>query len=199
MARELEFYYDIVSPASYLAWTQMPKLAEETGAKVLYRPFFLPGLFKVAGSSSPITVPAKGKWMFSDLTRFAKRFAVPFQMNRHFPLSSIYVMRGLIAWQDKPEATALCDGFFKAMWANNENITDPEVMLRIVADAGVDSDEWKNALEDPDNKQKVFDINEDLAKRGAFGAPTFFVRNISGEEMFWGQDRLDFVREALLS
>ena len=199
MTREVEFYFDIVSPASYLAWTQIPKLVEETGAEIKYRPFFLPGLFKVAGSSSPITVPPKSKWLFQDMRRFAKRYGVKFWMNDHFPLNSLYIMRGLIAWQDKPEIKALGDGFFNAMWADNENVNDPEVMARIVSAAGVDPAEWKAALEDAGIKQKVFDINEELAKRGAFGAPTFFVQNGDKTELHWGQDRLDFVKEALLA
>ena len=88
MGGKVEFWFDIVSPASYLAWTQMPKLASETGAQILYRPFFLPGLFKTAGSSSPIAVPNKGRWMLNDLGAWARRYGVPFNMNRHFPLSS---------------------------------------------------------------------------------------------------------------
>lgn len=195
--REVEFWFDIVSPASYIAWTQMDALERETGAKVIYRPFFLPGLFKVAGSASPITVPAKSKWLFHDLKRFAKRHGVKFWMNEHFPLNSLYIMRGLIAWQDKPELKALGDGFFRAMWADNENVNDPEIMARIVSEAGVDPAEWKAALEDEGVKQKVFEINEALAKRGAFGAPTFFLKEGDKEIMHWGQDRLDFVKEAL--
>ena len=197
MSREVEFCFDIVSPASYLAWTQMPKLVEETGAKIKYRPFFLPGLFKVAGSSSPITVPSKSKWLFHDMRRFAKRYGVKFWMNEHFPLNSLYIMRGLIAWQDKPEIRALGDGFFRAMWADNENVNDPAIMARIVSEAGVDPKEWQAALEDETVKQKVFTINDELAKRGAFGAPTFFLMEGDKEVMHWGQDRLDFIKEAL--
>ena len=197
MSREIEFCFDIVSPASYLAWTQMPKLEADTGATIKYRPFFLPGLFKVAGSTSPITVPSKGKWLFHDLRRFAKRYGVKFWMNEHFPLNSLYIMRGLIAWQDKPEIRALGDGFFRAMWADNENVNDPAIMARIVSEAGVDPKEWQAALEDETVKQKVFTINDELAKRGAFGAPTFFLMEGDKEVMHWGQDRLDFVKEAL--
>jgi len=198
MTREVEFYFDIVSPASYLAWTQLPKLADETGSKIVYRPFFLPGLFKLAGSSSPITVPAKGRWLMGDLARYAKHFGVPFRMNDQFPLNSLYVMRGLIAWQDKPEIVSLGDGFYKAMWVDNENINDPEVMARIVKDSGIDPKQWQAALGDGAIKRRVFEINEALEKRGAFGAPTFFVKKADGsDEMFWGQDRLDFVRQAL--
>ena len=198
MSREIEFCFDIVSPASYLAWTQMPKLEADTGATIKYRPFFLPGLFKVAGSTSPITVPSKGKWLFHDLRRYAKRYGVKFWMNEHFPLNSLYIMRGLIAWQDKPEIRALGDGFFRAMWADNENVNDPAIMARIVSEAGVDPKEWQAALEDETVKQKVFTINDELAKRGAFGAPTFFLMEGDREVMHWGQDRLDFIKEALL-
>lgn len=199
MGKTVEFWFDIVSPASYLAWTQMPELETETGAEIQYCPFFLPGLFKAAGSASPITVPAKGKWLFHDLRRFAKRYDVPFWMNDHFPLNSLYIMRGLIAWKDKPELKALGDRFFNAMWADNKNVNDPNVMAEIVTAAGVDPNEWQAALEDPSVKQQVFDINETLAKRGAFGAPTFFVERNGKEEMHWGQDRLDFVKDALLA
>ena len=195
MKNQVEFYFDIVSPASYLAWTQMPKLAEDTGADIIYRPFFLPGLFKIAGSTSPITVPAKGKWIFDDLNRWAKIYDVPFKLNSKFPLSSVYAMRGLIAFQDASQFKALGDGFYRAMWADNEDINDPQIVRRIVGEAGIDPELYTAALADPANKQAVFDVTEELAKRGAFGAPTFFV----DDQMFWGQDRLDFVREALMS
>lgn len=193
MSRKVEFFYDIVSPASYLAFTQMPQLAKDTGADIVYRPFFLPGLFKAAGSTSPITVPAKGKWLFDDLKRHAAKFGVPFVMNKHFPPNSLYVMRGLVAWQDKPEIVALTDGFYRAMWVRDEDINDATVVRRVVEAASVDPEEWQAAINDPDIKQKIFDITDEAKNRGMFGAPTFFV----GEEMHWGQDRLEFVKEAL--
>lgn len=194
MAAKVEFFFDIVSPASYLAWTQMPKLAEQTGAKIIYRPFFLPGLFKTVGSTSPITVPAKGKWMFDDLNLWAKKYGVPFNMNDRFPLSSLYAMRGLIAYQDTPHIRKLGDGFYDAMWVNNEDIDDPDIVSHIVASAGVETAKYQEKIIEAAVKQRVFDVTEELAKRGGFGAPTFFV----GDQMFWGQDRLDFVRDALI-
>lgn len=195
MTRKLEFFFDIVSPASYLAWTQMPKLLEETGAEVIYRPFYLPGIFKEAGSTSPIIVPAKGKWLFADLNRFARRYGVPFVMNDRFPVNSIHVMRGLIAWQEEAELTTLADGFYQAMWVDNEDINDPIVVERRVSEAGVSPEAWQVKISDPAIKQKVYDITAEAVSRGVFGAPTFFVN----DEMHWGQDRLDFVKTALLA
>lgn len=195
MTIQIEFFFDIVSPASYLAWTQISKLQKETGATIIYRPFFLPGLFKAAGSSSPIQVPAKGKWLFEDLTLWAKHYGIPFVMNDKFPNSSLYAMRGLIAYQDTTYIRALGDGFYKAMWVDNEDINDPAIVQKIVTEAGIEPMDYQAAMSTAQNKQRVFDITEEANNRGAFGAPTFFV----GDKMFWGQDRLHFVKDALNS
>jgi len=191
--KSVEFYFDIVSPASYLAWTQIPRLVEETGAEIIYRPFFLPGVFERAGSSSPITVPFKAKWIFDDFSRFAKRYDIPFVMNEKFPLSSVYAMRGLNNYRDHEALVKLADGFYQAMWADNEDINDPEIVMRIVTQAGIDPGEYQMAMNDAANKQALMDVTHAAVKRGVFGAPTFFV----GDEMHFGQDRLDFVKEGL--
>lgn len=192
---KLEFYFDIVSPASYLAWTQIPKLIEETGATVEYKPFFLPGVFEGAGSSSPITVPPKSKWLFRDLKRWAKTYDVPFAMNEHFPLSSVYAMRGLNNYVGAEEFVPLANGLFEAMWANNENVNDQAVMAKILGETGIDPAEYMAKLNDPTNKQALIAVGEEAVSRGVFGAPTFFV----GKFMHWGQDRLQFVKEDLLA
>lgn len=191
--KTFEFYFDIVSPASYLAWTQIPALVKETGAEVIYRPMFLPGVFDKAGSASPITVPSKAKWIFEDFNRFAKRYGVPFTMNSKFPQSSVYAMRGLNNYREHPALRKLGDGFYQAMWVENENINDPAIVQRIVEKAGLDADDYMAAMNNPANKQALINVTEQAVERGLFGAPTFFV----GEEMHFGQDRLDFVREAL--
>jgi len=191
--KSVEFFFDIVSPASYLAWTQLPKLERDTGAKIIYRPMFLPGIFEMAGNDTPITVPAKAKWIFEDFKRFAKRYDVPFTMNDNFPLSSVYAMRGLNNFREHERFTKLVDEFYQAMWVNNEDINDPEIVIRIVNDAGINPSEYQAAMNDPENKQALMDITKEAVDRGIFGAPTFFV----GDEMHFGQDRLDFVAEAL--
>ena len=195
MTKTVEFYFDIVSPASYLAWTQIPDLLSETGAEIVYRPFFLPGVFEGAGSSSPITVPAKGKWLFHDLTRWAKTYNVPFKMNENFPLSSVYAMRGLNNYIGTEHFIPLGDAMFQAMWAENKNINDQMVMGTILEKAGIRANEYMEKLNDPANKQALVAVGEEAVSRGVFGAPTFFV----GKFMHWGQDRLQFVKEDLLS
>ncbi|MFZ1814811.1 MAG: 2-hydroxychromene-2-carboxylate isomerase [Rhizobiaceae bacterium] len=192
--KQVEFFFDVISPASYLAWTQLPGLVRDTGAAIVFRPMFLPGLFKEAGSSSPITVPNKSKWLFHDLRRFAKRYGVKFWMNEHFPFNSVYVMRGLEAYRQSPRFMALADGFMQAMWAENRNLSDDATIAEIVRSAGIDLDEYQARIADPAIKKALMDTATEAAARGAFGAPTFFI----GKEMHWGQDRLEFVREALM-
>ncbi|MEM9279490.1 MAG: 2-hydroxychromene-2-carboxylate isomerase [Pseudomonadota bacterium] len=191
--KTVEFFFDIVSPASYLAWTQLPKIAGETGAEIVYRPFFLPGVFEKAGSSSPITSPNKGKWAFEDFNRYARKYGVPLVMNSRFPLSSVYAMRGLNNYRDSDAVKALGDGFYQAMWVENKDINDPAIVQSICESAGVNPAEYQERLNDPGNKQSLMDVTDEAVSRGVFGAPTFFI----GEIMHWGQDRLEFVREEL--
>ncbi|MGI9351562.1 MAG: 2-hydroxychromene-2-carboxylate isomerase [Rhizobiaceae bacterium] len=195
MGKTVEFFFDIVSPASYLAWVQIPKLVEETSAEVIYRPVFLPGVFDKAGSSSPITVAAKGNWMFGDLQRHARKYGVEFNMNSRFPLSSVYAMRGLNNYREKSEILKLANGFFDAMWVHDQDINDVAVVTQVVSRAGIDPAEYQEKLSNPANKQALVDITEEAVSRGMFGVPTFFV----DQNMHWGQDRIDFVKEDLLA
>ena len=195
MSKKVEFFFDIVSPASYLAWVQIPKLVEDTGAEVIYRPVFLPGVFDKAGSSSPITVAAKGNWMFGDLKRHARKYGVEFTLNSRFPLSSVYAMRGLNNYRDTPEMVKLANGFFDAMWVRDEDINDVAVVTRIVTEAGLDPAEYQEKMMDPANKQALVDVTEEAVSRGMFGVPTFYI----GDAMHWGQDRMEFVKEDLLA
>src|SRR5690606_34706627 len=97
MSKTVEFYFDFGSPATYLAWTQLPAICAEAGARLVYRPMLLGGVFQAAGNASPISVPAKGRYMFRDLARFARRYGVPLQFNPHFPINTLALMRGAVA------------------------------------------------------------------------------------------------------
>jgi len=114
----IEFFFDYGSPASYLAYTQMPALAQRTGATVLYRPMLLGGVFKATGNQSPINIPAKGAWMMTDLPRFAKRYGVPYVRNPHFPINTLNLMRGAIAAEMEGRLIPFSDAIFRAIWAD---------------------------------------------------------------------------------
>lgn len=193
MPRTLEFLFDVGSPASYVAFKRVPDIAARTGATIEYKPFLLGGVFKATGNQSPAEIPAKGRWTSVDLARFAKRHGVPFQRNPFFPINTLHLMRGAASLQDDPRFMAYLEAVFDAMWRDPKNLGDPAEMAPVLARAGVGGNEFMALIADEKTKARLKATTEDAVARGAFGAPTFFV----GDEMFFGQDRLDWVEEAL--
>ena len=196
MNRTVEFFFDFGSPTAYLAWTQLPRLAAECGAQLVFRPMLLGGVFKATGNASPVSVPAKGRWMSDDIARWARRLGVPFTFNTHFPVNTLTLMRGAAGLQLRQPADfdRYCALVFEAMWRHCRNLGDAEVLAAVLREAGFDAAGFAALTADPEVKARLVATTDEAVARGVFGAPTCFV----GQAMFFGQDRLDFVREALL-
>ena len=195
MSKTVEFYFDLGSPATYLAYTQLPKICEQTDSQLVYVPILLGGVFKATGNASPATVPAKGRYMFIDLDRYAKRYGVPLKINPHFPINTLVLMRAVTGVQlRQPERfAAFIDCLFKALWIEGRNLNDPATVGAVLSENGFDPQEVLALSADEDVKRALKDTTEKAVQRGVFGAPSMFV----GEQLFFGQDRLDFVIEAL--
>ncbi|GLU40245.1 MULTISPECIES: 2-hydroxychromene-2-carboxylate isomerase [Pseudomonas] len=195
MSKSVEFYFDFGSPTSYLAYTQLPGICAAAGAELVYRPVLLGGVFQATGNASPIAVPAKGRYTLIDMQRFARRYGVPLKMNPHFPINTLLLMRAATGVQlrqpERFEALLAC--VFKGMWVDALNLGDAAVLGPLLAEAGFDPQALLALAAEQEVKDALKANTEAAIKRGMFGAPTLFV----GEEMFFGQDRLDFVREAL--
>jgi 2-hydroxychromene-2-carboxylate isomerase len=194
MPKPIEFWFDFGSPTTYLAHTQMRQVTADTGAEVRYMPMLLGGVFKATGNQSPVMVPAKGRWMGGDLARFARRYGVPFTFNPHFPINTLTLMRGAVGLQVRqPERfMPYVEAMFRAMWVEPVNLGDAAVLAATLGAAGFDAAQFQSLVADPEVKAKLIANTDAAVARGVFGAPTCFV----GDEMFFGQDRLDFVREA---
>ncbi len=191
----VEFFFDVGSPTSYLAWTQLPRICADAGATLRQRPLLLGGVFQATGNASPVTVPAKGRYMTDDMARFARRYGVPLATNPFFPINTLTLMRIATGVQLRmPERfDAYLHGVFDAMWITPQNLNDPATAAKALAAAGFDPTEMMALANDAEVKAALRATTEEAVARGVFGAPTVFV----GTEMFFGQDRLDFVREAL--
>ncbi len=193
MSKSVEFFFDFGSPSTYLAWTQLPKIAAAAGANIIWQPMLLGGVFKATGNQSPISIPAKGRYTMQDFARFARRYGVPIAFNPHFPINTLTLMRGAAGYLGSAQFERYLSAIFEAMWVNKKNLGKPEVVAEVITRAGLDPAEFARLVSDEEVKDRLKAITEQAIQRGAFGAPTFFV----GEEMFFGQDRLDFVAEAL--
>jgi len=193
MSKQVEFFFDVGSPAAYLAWTQLPSIAAAAGAEIVWRPMLPGGVFKATGNQSPIAVPAKGAYIKLDFARFARRYGVPFSINPHFPINTLTLMRGAAGYLETPALQRYLGAVFTAIWVERRDMGDPAVVAETLRAADLDPAEFERLAGDEASKTRLKAITEEAVARGVFGAPTFFV----GDEMFFGQDRLDFVAEAL--
>ena len=195
MSKIVEFYFDLGSPATYLAYTQLPKICEQTDSQLIYVPILLGGVFKATGNASPATIPAKGRYMFIDLDRYAIRYGVPMKINQHFPINTLVLMRAVTGVQlRQPERfAAFIDCLFKALWIDGRNLNDPATVGAVLSENGFDPEEILALSADEEVKNALKETTEKAVQRGVFGAPSMFV----GDQLFFGQDRLDFVIEVL--
>jgi len=195
MAKTVEFYFDVGSPAAYLAFQRLPALCQAAGATLDYRPMLLGGVFQAAGNQSPMTVPAKGRYMLVDLERFARKHGIAFRHNPHFPINTLTLMRGATGLQlrEPQRFLAYLAAVYRAIWVDGRDMNDPAVVAAVLQEAGFDPRQLLALAADPEVKERLKAVTQEAVARGVFGAPTCFV----GGEMYWGQDRLDFVREAL--
>lgn len=195
MTKTVEFLFDLGSPYSYLAWYQLPKVAEAHGARVVYTPVLLGGIFQATGNASPAGVPAKARYLDADLQRWAQAWGVPYSPNPAFPINTLALMRGAVAMQmqgDEPFQRYM-DSMYQAMFGQPRNLGDPAEVAAVLTAAGFDAARFMAQIGDQAVKDKLKENTTQAVARGVFGAPSFFV----GDALFWGQDRIDQVGQAL--
>ena len=191
----LEVFWDVASPYTYLAVTQLPAIAERTGAELTLRPFLLGGVFKATGNTMPGAVPAKGAYMMNDLGRWAAEYGVPVKKPGEvpFPINSVAPMRCAIVAGRKGLSQQIAQALTKTYWADGKDVSQPDVLAEVIASVGLDPQEVTTSIQEQSVKDELRMLTEKAVARGAFGAPTMFV----GDEMFWGNDRLQHVEAAL--
>jgi 2-hydroxychromene-2-carboxylate isomerase len=195
VSKTVEFLFDVGSPYTYLAYHQLPKIAAAQGADIVWTPVLLGGIFQATGNKSPAEVPAKGRYSNVDLQRWAQAYGVAIAMNPDFPINTLALMRGAVAMQMRSEEEfhRYLRAVFSAMFDQPRNLNLPAEIGVVLTEAGFDPMEFKQLIGDQRVKDRLKENTDGAVARGVFGAPTFFV----GEDMFWGQDRLAFVEEAL--
>jgi 2-hydroxychromene-2-carboxylate isomerase len=189
----IEFFWEPGSPYTYLAATQIEALARETGARVNWKPFLLGKVFEARGTRLPASVPAKAKYMFVDLRRWAEQYQVPLRFPEVFPVHSLLASRAAIAAADLGAESAAARAILGAYWGQGQDISQEAVLLGALNGAGLDGAGILARTQEPGVKDRLKQYTEEALARGVFGAPTMF----AGEAMFWGNDRLDHLRRVL--
>ena len=180
MEKQIDFYFDIVSPYSYFASMLIEDVASRGNAKVNWKPFLLGGVFNSVGTTDPPGVhPLKKPYIIKDLQRLSIHLKIPIKMPPNFPVRTVLAMRTLCSF-NADKIPQMAKTLYQAYWVNNQDISEPEVVSSLIGNDAVERSGMQEI------KDALFHSTDEAVKRGAFGAPTFFVK----DEMFFGHDRL---------
>ena len=193
----IEFWFDFSSPYGYLASYRIDAIGAEFGRDVLWRPYLLGVAFKSTGQSPLVSQPLRGPYHLRDMQRSARKLKVPMVFPEGFPMATIAAARAYYWMEDRDAGRArdLAKALYRAAFAQGRNITPSEVVAAVGAEIGIDPKELLEGIGNPVVKERLREETEHAVDRGIFGSP--FV--IADGEPFWGNDRLDDVREWLKS
>ena len=194
MRRTLEFWFDFSCPYAYVASTRVEAVARRAGAELDARPMLLGGVFKARGTPQNLSAtlnPAKARHNLHDMRRQAQQAGVALHMPPGHPLRTVEALRCLLA--AGPPFMPLAHRFYRAYWAEGRDIGQAEVVAAILTEAGLDAAAVRALAASDAIKDELRRRTDEAVMRGVFGVPTCFV----GDELFWGQDRLDMVEAAL--
>lgn len=193
--KPIEFYFDFSSPYGYLASYRIDAIGEAVGREVIWRPYLLGAAFKATGQSPLVSQPLRGGYSLRDMERSARKLQVPLVFPDGFPMPTQAAGRAFY-WLDASDprrARDLAKALYRAAFAQGRNIAPRDVVADVAAEIGLDRDEVLAAIETPAVKEKLRAETESAIARGIFGSPFIIVDG----EPFWGNDRLDEVREWL--
>ena len=197
MAR-LEFFFDVSSPWTYLAFHRIEEFAAKTGVELVWKPFLIGGVFNKVNPSVYLRrenpIPPKDAYYKKDMADWARYEGLELISPSVFPLNSVRAMRGCFVALDEGKLSAYARACFEAYWRDDKDISKPELLSPVAASAGLDEAAFLAAINDDGIKQRLFDGTDEAIARGAFGSPTFF---LNGDDMYFGNDRLELIRAAI--
>ena len=188
MTKSIDFYFDFISPYSYLAHHKLKDLNESNQINIIYKPILLGGLHNLGGITAPAFNERKLKNMKNDCNLIANKNKINFKWNENFPINSLYLMRGYLAIDNKSKEKFF-DVCFNAYWRENVNISIKENIIKILDTCSINKINFFKDINDQKIKDELKDLTNLAFKKDIFGAPTFVVNN----KIFWGQDRLNYV------
>ena len=190
MTKEIDFYFDFISPYTFLAYKKIQSLSGKI--KINYKAILLGGLHNLGGVTAPAFIKSKLKYMMQDCSLVAKKNEIDFTWNSKFPLNSLYIMRGYLCTNSSIRNLYL-DIMFDAYWKDNLDISNDQILIYLLGKCKIKKDIFFKDIESQKIKDELKDITKDTHDKEIFGAPTFVVNN----KIFWGQDRLEYALDEL--
>ena len=187
MTKSFDFYFDFISPYSFLAYKKLELLNKNNEINVKYKPILLGGLHKLGDITAPAFNERKMKNMKNDCELVAKKNTIEFKWNNKFPVNSLNLMRGYLVL-NKELKKKFFDSCFDAYWKDNIDLSDKKNLENVLDNCSINKDTFFKDIQDQKIKDELKQLTESAFKKNIFGAPTFVVNN----QIFWGQDRLDY-------
>ena len=185
MTKQIDFYFDFISPYAYLAYKKIQSLPKNI--KINYKPILLGGLHNLEGITAPAFVRSKLKHMINDCLLIAKKNNFDFKWNSKFPINSLNIMRGYFSINLSNQVQYI-KTMFDAYWVDDLDISKEEILTPLLEQCEINKDIFFKTIKDPVIKEELKDATKNAHEKEIFGAPTFIVNN----KIFWGQDRLEF-------
>ena len=187
MIKSIDFYFDFISPYSYLAHKKIRLLKDKKKIIFNYKPILVGGLHNLQGITAPAFIKPKLKYMINDCNLIAKKNNFTFMWNSKFPINSLSVMRGYLFISDDFKDFYL-NTIFDAYWKDNLDTSNEEMLKPLLEQCNINSISFFEGIKDSKIKEELKNITQEAHDKEIFGAPTFVVNN----KIFWGQDRLEF-------
>jgi len=195
----LEFFFDCSSPWTYLAFTRIHAILERTEAEIVWRPILVGGVFNAVNQDvyqrRAHPDARKASYYEKDLQDWARLAGIRIGKPPVFPVRAVAAMRLALVALEEGRLVPFARAAFEAYWGDLEDISRPEVLIRVASRAGLDAASAMRRAETPEIKDRLRVNTEELIARGGFGSPTMFV---NGDDMYFGNDRLPLVEAALL-
>ncbi|MDB9744422.1 2-hydroxychromene-2-carboxylate isomerase [Pelagibacteraceae bacterium] len=189
MIKPFDFYFDFISPYSFLAHKEIRKIENKTSIKIRYKPILLGGLHNLHGIKAPAFIPAKAKHMIRDCKLIAERNNVKFKFNSYFPIKSLNLMRGVLVAEEDNIKNYYIENVFNTIWQDGLNMNDENIIYKILKNMNINPKTFTIRSTSSSIKDSLRKKTSDAYEKGIFGAPTF----VSNNKIFWGQDRIEFV------
>tara|TARA_Y100001958_G_C21231117_1_gene556869 strand:- start:1264 stop:1851 length:588 start_codon:yes stop_codon:yes gene_type:complete len=188
MNKSFYFYFDFVSPYSFIAHKEIKKLEKKYSINVNYKAILLGGLHNLHGIKAPAFIPSKARFMIRDCKMVAEKRNIKFKFNSYFPIKSLDLMRGVFIAEEDDYKKYYIDCIFDSIWKDGLNMNDQNIIEKILKNMSINPKTFYLRLNSQNIKELLRKNTSDAFSKGIFGAPTFLVNN----KIFWGQDRLDF-------
>ena len=188
MIKSFDFYFDFVSPYSFLAHKEIIKIEKKNSVKIKYKPILLGGLHNLHGIKAPAFIPAKAKHMIRDCKLIAEKNKIKFKFNSYFPIRSLNLMRGVLVAEEDNYKSYYIDSIFNAIWQDGLNMNDENIIQKILKNLNVNPKTFLLRSASSSIKDSLRKRTNEAYEKGIFGAPSF----VSNNKVFWGQDRIEF-------